>query len=35
MSMWQFFAMIAEGGDGLSEAEADDLWDWLKAKNGD
>jgi hypothetical protein len=35
MSMWQFFAMIVgqmDDGNGLSSAEADDLWEWLKSK---
>jgi len=35
MSMWQFYALIAgqiDGGGGLSGAEADELWDWLKSK---
>lgn len=38
MSMWQFFAMVdgMTGDDekGLSIVEADELWDWLKAKDG-
>ena len=36
MSMWQFFAMIAaqiDDGKSLSSAEADDIWEWLKAKD--
>lgn len=35
--MWQFFAMLDDDGDGkgLSDAEADDLWEWMKAKDGD
>lgn len=34
MSMWQFFAMLSENSesDGLSPAEADDIWDWLNAQ---
>lgn len=39
MSMWQFFAMVDgmtnDEANGLSIAEADELWDWLKAKDGD
>jgi hypothetical protein len=35
MSMWQFFAMVVgqmDDGAGLSSAEVDDLWEWLKSK---
>lgn len=34
MSMWQFFAMLSEQteSNGLSAAEADDLWEYLKSK---
>lgn len=34
MSMWQFFAMLSGSveGNGLSSAEADELWDWLNSK---
>ncbi|MGY3607675.1 MULTISPECIES: hypothetical protein [unclassified Bradyrhizobium] len=34
MSMWQFWAMVAgamEESNSLSQAEADDIWEWLKA----
>jgi hypothetical protein len=34
MSMWQFFALLSEQAqsEGLSSAEADDLWEYLKSK---
>jgi len=34
--MWQFFAMVEDPGDGkgLSSDEADELWEWMKAKDG-
>lgn len=35
MTMWQFFAMLSgqvESG-GLTSAEADEIWDWLKSKD--
>lgn len=34
MSMWQLFAMLSEQAEsnGLSTAEADDLWEYLKSK---
>lgn len=38
MSMWQFFAMVEGMTDkeegALSVAEADEIWDWLKVKDG-
>ena len=34
MSMWQFFAMLSLSVDspGLTAAEADDIWEWMKSK---
>lgn len=40
MSMWQYLAAVegyvkansAEDSKGLSSREADDLWEWMKAK---
>ena len=37
MSMWQLFAMLDDNDNakGLSEAEVDDIWEWMTDKNGD
>lgn len=38
MSMWQFFSMVNgmtdQDENALSVAEADEIWDWLRAKDG-
>lgn len=43
MSLWQFDAVVAgylaahvpdEVSNGLSDAEADDLWAWMESKEG-